>query len=125
MKPFTISEDQWQHQVQHLARMLGWRHMHVRRSRARRDQWATTTSVAGWPDLTLWHETQQRLIVAELKSDTGRVSPDQRTVLLSLEAAGTPAYILRPRDLDTTRQILTDPTAGAHLRATHLLRSTR
>lgn len=125
MKPFTISEEQWQTQFVQLASLHGWQHMHVRRSRARKDQWATTTSVSGWPDLTLWNETQRRLIVVELKSDRGTASADQRKVLCSLEAAGVPAFVLRPRDLDVARRILVDPNAGAERRATHLFPTTR
>lgn len=130
MNEFTkISEAQWQTQFTQLATTLGWHHMHVRHTRGRGDQWTTSTSVTGWPDLTLWHETQQRLIVVELKADRGTVRPEQRQVLLSLEAAGIPAYILRPRHLNEARGILRSASYAPELRATHLLaadtRSTR
>lgn len=102
----AISEAAWQEQFIELAQLGGWEHMHVRRTRGRNDQWTTSTSCSGWPDLTLWHERHRELIVVELKSDTGVTSPEQRRVLLSLERAGVPAYVLRPKDLPAARIIL-------------------
>ena len=106
----AITETAWQHQVEQLAAHLGWKTMHVRRSKVRDDRWATATSVPGWPDLTLWSTRRQRLIVAELKTDTGRATPDQIDTLHDLAACGIPAYIWRPRDLNVVKAILTGLT---------------
>ncbi len=101
-----ISEAEWQEQFTQLARLLGWRWMHVRRSLGRGRKWVTATNVDGWPDLTLWHPTQQRVMFVELKSETGRLRPDQETVLRSLIAAGQEVHVLRPSDLERAKSLL-------------------
>ena len=98
--------EEWQPQFLDLAHMLGWQHMHVRRTIGKGRKWTTGTSVKGWPDLTLWHEGQVRLIFVELKSDDGRLSPDQEVVLASLDAAGQETYVFRPSDLELAARIL-------------------
>lgn len=107
--PATISEADWQQQFVQLARLLGWKHMHVRRSLGRGRKWVTATNVDGWPDLTLWNPTQQRVMFVELKSETGRLSPDQETVLRSLIEAGQEVHVLRPSDLERARDLLAAP----------------
>lgn len=92
------SEAAFQEQVTDLARMTGWRCMHVRRSIGKGHRWTTATSVAGWPDLILWRPG--RIIAAELKSQAGQVTSDQARVLASLEEAGMETHVWRPADLD-------------------------
>lgn len=101
-----ISETAFQAQVIELAELYGWRVLHVRRSKARGDQWATTTSITGWPDLFLFNPSQHRAIAAELKSDRGRATPAQIQVLTDLNDAGIPTYLWRPTDLDDIASIL-------------------
>lgn len=115
--PRPPSEAEWQAQVVQLANMGGWRHMHVRRTIGKGNRWTTGTSVAGWPDLTLWKA--DRLIFAELKTDKGKVTADQRAILDSLEAAGADVYVWRPSDADHVAQVLLRgdgprPTVGTH-----------
>jgi len=51
----------------------------------------------GWPDLVLTRDG--RLIVAELKTDTGRVTRDQQAWLDKLAAChGVTAHVWRPAD---------------------------
>lgn len=111
----ALTEAQWQEQVQQLARVLGWRTMHVRRSIGKGNKWTTATSVKGWPDLTLWSERQQRLVFAELKTESGDVTPEQVEVLASLRAAGQEAYVWRPSDLGRVRDVLSGRKAVAGL----------
>lgn len=101
-----ITETAFQAQVLELAELLGWHGMHVRRSKVRGDRWATATSLAGWPDLFLWHEHQRRTIAAELKTDTGRPTLEQTAVLTSLARAGVETHVWRPRDFDTVERCL-------------------
>ena len=91
-----ISEAEFQRAVLDLAHLAGWRSMHVRRSVVRGEQWATATSVTGWPDLALWRPG--RFLVVELKAQRGRLSPAQRDVLDSLTAAGVEVDVWRPSD---------------------------
>ena len=99
-----MTEAEWQEQVVDLARICGWRTMHVRRSIGKGRRWTTSTSVVGWPDLVLWRPG--RIVAAELKSNTGQVTEDQAAVLASLEAAGMETYVWRPGDLDEVASVL-------------------
>ena len=106
MTSLTITEAEFQTQVTDLASLLGWRWMHVRRSKVRNERWATATSVPGWPDLFLWHPTQQRVAAVELKSQAGNVTKLQRELLDELEAAGLEVYVWRPSDFDALHRVL-------------------
>jgi hypothetical protein len=101
-----VTEDEWQQQLIELAHILGWKHMHVRRSIGKGRKWVTATNVIGWPDLVMWSERQKRLIFAELKSESGKTSPEQDDVIASLRAAGQEVYVWRPSDLDEALRIL-------------------
>ena len=63
-------------------------------------------SEAGYPDLTLVHPKQGRIIFAELKSPTGKTTPAQDLWLASLRAAGAEVHLWRPADLATIAAIL-------------------
>lgn len=91
-----VSEQAFQQQVVELARVCRWRTMHVRRTVGRGRTWTTSTSVTGWPDLAIWRPGQ--FLLVELKSDTGKVTPDQQRVLSSLCAAGVDVRVWRPKD---------------------------
>ena len=95
-----VTEAEWQQQVIDLAHAYRWQHCHVRRTRGRNSGWVTGTSVTGWPDLMLWSEFRKRLIFVELKSETGKVRPEQERVLASLAAAGQEVFVWRPSDLE-------------------------
>lgn len=56
----------------------------------------TATTCEGWPDLVLWRP--DRIIFRELKSETGKLTPAQRDLLLSLRAAGADVLVWRPSD---------------------------
>ena len=105
-----LTEAQFQAQVVQLMRHLGWRTMHVRRSIGKGRKWATTTSVEGWPDICAWKPGREgflgRFLVAELKSERGKLSAEQEDVLASLEAAGVETYVWKPSDLDEIARIL-------------------
>lgn len=103
--PVDIKEAPFQTEVIRLARMLGWRVMHVNDSRREVRLRGVSYLVGdedakGWPDLTLAHPRWHRLAVWELKSNTGRVTPDQKRWLETLAACGVDARVVRPRDWD-------------------------
>jgi hypothetical protein len=89
-----VTEAQWQRQVTDLAELLGWRWAH--NADSRRTQ-------AGQPDLTLIRE---RVVYAELKTDTGRVRPEQESFMAALRAAGAEVYVWRPGDFAQVRATL-------------------
>jgi hypothetical protein len=90
----ATTEAELQALVVDLAHLHGWKSMHVRPSRVGGDRWATATSIPGWPDLALLGHG--RALFIELKSETGRLSTEQREVIGHLRAAGLDARIWRP-----------------------------
>lgn len=71
-----------------MARLCGWLVYHPYDSRR---------STAGYPDLTMTHPASGRVIVAELKTDTGRLRPEQRTWLWAMARnAGVEVALWRP-----------------------------
>jgi hypothetical protein len=100
------TEIEWQAQVTHLAKILGWRVNHTRRSIGKGHRWTTATSIIGWPDLTLWHEQQQRILFVELKTDKGVLTPEQIDVLHSLDRTGLDTFVWRPHMLEEIRDTL-------------------
>ena len=99
------TEADFQATVVELATFAGWRIMHVRRSTERGNRWVTSTSISGWPDLTIWKPG--RLLFAELKTESGRLTKHQRDVLQSLAEAGADVRIWRPSDWPEIESTLT------------------
>lgn len=81
-KPPKLTEKQFQAQVCKLAQMLGWRIYHTYDSRR---------SQPGFPDLVLVHRGKQRVIFAELKTSTGKLSIHQKLWLQELAAVASVA----------------------------------
>lgn len=69
------AEKLFQDKVLTLAQMNGWMHFHPAPFQVRPGVWRTDGK--GFPDLVLAHH-DRGFIMAELKTDTGRLSPDQR-----------------------------------------------
>ena len=61
------------------AHLLGWHVYSIPDSRR--------ATVKGWPDCVLWKVKPgtTRMIFAELKTDNGRISPEQKSVMADLE----------------------------------------
>jgi hypothetical protein len=91
-----VTEAQWQAQVVQLASLLGWSSYHVHDSRR---------TNPGWPDLVLWRPGD-RILFRELKTNIGRIRPEQAAVLRSLADAGADTGVWRPRDFDEVRAVL-------------------
>lgn len=95
------------------AQLNGWRVFHV--SDSRREVIDRRQGVSrlvgdelakGWPDLVLVHPRRGLLLVRELKSDRGRVRPEQKEWLEALRAVGVDADVWRPRDLPEIEAVL-------------------
>jgi hypothetical protein len=87
-----------------MAHLLGWRGMYVKPLQDSRRRWRTPTRgdlAAGWPDLFLVHPKQQRVLFAELKSDSGHLRDEQVRMLELFATAGQEAYLWYPHDLDS------------------------
>jgi hypothetical protein len=77
-----------------LAESLGWDGYHTHDSRK---------SAAGYPDWTLWRE---RIVFAELKTEAGKTTAAQDTVIEGLRAAGGEVYVWRPSDWNQICEVL-------------------
>lgn len=90
-----------------LAKLYGFRSAHFRPAMNAKGHWRTPVAGEGkgWPDLVL--VKPPRVIVAELKSDTGRLSPEQEVWLALLrDLPGVECYVWRPGDLPAIAQLL-------------------
>lgn len=58
-------------------------------------------SAPGFPDLVLVNPRTGRILFRELKTNKGRVSPEQQEWLDGLTACGIDAGVWRPNDLDS------------------------
>lgn len=87
------------------ARLRGWRLTHSRPARTA-DGWRTAiTGDAGFPDLLLVRPP--RLVFAELKSSTGRATPDQKHWLMLLgQVPGVEVFQWRPGDFGEVEEVL-------------------
>ena len=76
-----VSEEDWQRTVIDLAKVYGWKVHSERHARTKDGRWMTPIQGdAGFPDLVLvrCRDGQRQIIFAELKSEEGRVSSEQR-----------------------------------------------
>lgn len=91
-----MTEREWQRQVLDLAAWHRWAltyHAPDNRPDARGRVQSVTR---GFPDLILLKG--RRLLAVELKTETGRVTPEQRKWLTGLAAAGVEVDVWRPSD---------------------------
>lgn len=91
------SEAALQARVEAFAIKHGWLYFHPFDSRRSRK---------GYPDVTLVHPERGLTIFVELKSATGRVSPEQQKWLNGLAKAGNYVYLWYPRHWPLAMDIL-------------------
>jgi len=100
LSKMPTTEEDFLAQVLDLAKLYKWRRAHFRPARTQAG-WRTPVQGdgIGFPDLVL--VKPPRLIIAELKSDTGKVSPDQELWLKAFAALPyVETWVWRPRDWD-------------------------
>jgi hypothetical protein len=97
-----VSEAQWTVAVGDMLDAFGWSWIHHRPARRANGKWSTPVqgnSGRGWPDLFCVRDG--RALALELKTEKGRVSPEQTAWLEKLRTAGIEAHIVRlPADWD-------------------------
>lgn len=86
----VVTEAEFQHSIETLCEQLGLLHYHVARS----DK--ALVSAKGFPDLVI---VGKRVIFAELKTEKGKLRPDQKDWLGGLHHAKAEVYIWRPSDM--------------------------
>ena len=106
MLAVDASERLWQDKVVQLARICGWHVDHTPTMRDGSGHWATG-GLKGKPDLWLLRDGEPaEVIYAELKTEKGRLSPEQKQVLSLLHRAGLEVHVWRPSDFDLIRERL-------------------
>ena len=106
-----MDEASFQAGVIEYARLNGWLVFHVSDSRKEVIRGGVSRLVGdqlakGWPDLALVHPKRGLFLVRELKSDRGRLRPEQKEWLDALRAAGVDVDVWRPRDLPDIERVL-------------------
>lgn len=109
---YAITEEKFLEQIISLARIYGWKVAHFRPAMTK---WGWRTAVSGdgkgFPDCVL--VKTGRMIFAELKSDTGKLSPEQVEWLRILGLKmGIEVYIWRPSDFNDIVGILSGVADG-------------
>lgn len=104
-----MNESQFQKQVIQLAQLYGWRVAHFRPAWSKDGQRCMTAVQAdgqGFPDLCMVKKA--RLLFAELKSDKGKLNPEQNEWITRLtNSMRCEVYIWRPEKWDEIQEILT------------------
>lgn len=90
----TISEAEFQRQVVELAKLRGFKVYHT---------YNAQRSEAGLPDLLL---VRERVLWAELKRESGKVSSEQLEWIHALIAALQEVYVWRPSDWPQIQEVL-------------------
>ncbi|MBF6618812.1 MAG: VRR-NUC domain-containing protein [Patulibacter sp.] len=108
----TLTEQAWQHQVIGIARLGGWRRIYhaPHGGRSGRAAYGQIPEGTGFPDLLLIRvrtDGTADILVAELKTQRGKLGKQQPEWLKAFMAAGIEAYVWRPDDLDQVTQRLT------------------
>ena len=105
MKKAACLESTFQKQVIAFAAIHGWRTAHFRPGLTKSGRWTTAVQGdgAGFPDLVL---VRERVVWAELKSDKGTMSDEQKAWVAALVKAGCEVYVWRPGDWDEVVEVL-------------------
>lgn len=93
--PNQMTEAQFQTAVLQLAQIYNYE-LRYHNPDSRRSQ-------AGFPDLVLASKSRGRLLFRELKTDDGRLSPEQIRTIDVLETVGADIAVWRPLDLRSGR----------------------
>jgi hypothetical protein len=100
-----VTEAQFTKQVIETANRLGWMAAHFKAAQIRPGVWVTPVQGdgKGFPDLVL---VRERVIFVELKTEVGKLKPEQKTWLEALWEADQEAYVWTPKKTDEIDRIL-------------------
>jgi hypothetical protein len=101
------SESEFQAKVIQAAHLLGYRVAHFRPALTKHG-WRTAVSAdgSGFFDLVMVNPVRFRVIYAELKSETGKLSPEQKEWADAMLKAGQEVYCWKPNQFDEVAKIL-------------------
>ena len=107
----AITEAEWLRTVVEYAQHRGWRVAHFKPAQTPRGQWLTAVAAdgAGFPDLVLARDG--RVVFAELKRMTGRLSEEQQAWFEALgryrsDRSWNETYLWRPCDWPAVEELL-------------------
>lgn len=105
----AITEAEFQDQVVDYAHLKGWKvaHFHVAMTKAGEYHTPVAADAKGWPDLCMIRD--ERMVVAELKSETGRLSPEQADWIAKfsyLDASTVRTFVWQPHEWDDIVEVL-------------------
>ncbi len=104
-----ISESDWQRTLLALLKLYGYRVCEFRKARCKKDgqdvyRTPFGADGVGFVDLVAVRpgirQTEPRIIFIELKSETGKLSPEQEAWKVAIVAADGEYYLARPSDYD-------------------------
>ena len=100
LPPTKESDFQWL--VREAARKMGWTLEYC--------TWDSRCSPGGFPDLVLARPRgDKRVLFIELKSEKGKLTPQQAAWIEGLRVCGKEVYVWRPSDFDTIVATLQRP----------------
>ena len=98
-----ITEKQFGLQVESAAKLRGFQYYHT---------WRSDHSPSGFPDYFMIHRESYRVIIAELKSEKGKLTDLQKRWLNLFVRAGFEVYVWKPSDIDEVLEVLDGNTEG-------------
>lgn len=103
--PQDSPEEDFQRELIGYARSLGWKVAHFRKAMTKNGRWVTAVAAdgKGFTDCVF---VRDRVFFAELKSETGVLSEDQKNWRDWLTAANAEWYCFQPTDWDQIREVL-------------------
>tara|TARA_Y100000310_G_scaffold64447_1_gene59963 strand:- start:198 stop:542 length:345 start_codon:yes stop_codon:yes gene_type:complete len=105
---YLVTEDEWQQTLIDIAHTYGWRVAHFRKAMTLAGNWITPVQAEGkgFPDLVL-AKTGHALVLIEVKSQKGRLSPAQQEWQKVLETIPEILYlVVRPSDYEEVKEVL-------------------
>ena len=98
----AISEADFQDMISDLAHLCGYKVAHFRKARKKDGSWITPVSAdgKGWPDLILCNDKRKSVIVTEIKSEQGKVTPEQQDWIDRLSQCGIETHVWKPSQWD-------------------------
>ena len=100
----VVTEKQFSQQIEQLLDLFGWRWCHFRPARTAQGWRTAISGYEGFPDYIA--VKGKRLLIAEIKSDKGKLSPEQEVWLDELAACGQEVYLWRPAHFEEIARIL-------------------
>jgi hypothetical protein len=92
-----VTEKSFLSAVIDLCKVYGYEYYHT---------WKSIHSPKGFPDLVMVNPSKKKLVIAELKTDNGKITKFQEDWIQWLKDCGVEAQVWRPKDWDKIVEIL-------------------